>query len=192
MIALEPGAAGAFMQRLGRTIDATFGRPGAIVVVSAHTAAREPTLLAGSQHHAVYDFGGFDPKLNTLRYDAPGAPNLAPRVALLLQAAGFPVHVADDSGLDHGIWTALRYLWPDADVAVLPLAFVPTRPPAEQFRFGEALAALRAQGVLVLGTGSITHNLRRVFGASLRPDADQHEIPESRAFRGFTQETRNE
>ncbi|MFL6664936.1 MAG: dioxygenase, partial [Rhizobacter sp.] len=96
-----------------------------------------------------------------------------------------PVHVADDSGLDHGIWTALRYLWPDADVAVLPLAFVPTRPPAEQFRFGEALAALRAQGVLVLGTGSITHNLRRVFGAGLRPDADQREVPESRAFRDW-------
>ena len=88
MIALEPGAAGAFMQRLGRAVDRTFGKPGAIVAVSAHTAAREPVLLAGDQHHAVYDFGGFDPKLHTLRYDAPGAPDLAPRVALLLQAAG--------------------------------------------------------------------------------------------------------
>jgi len=188
MIALEPGAAGAYLGRLGRGIDRTFGKPGAIVVVSAHTAAREPVLLAGARHHAVYDFGGFDPKLSTLRYDAPGAPDLAPRVAQLLQAAGLPVHVTDDTGLDHGIWTALRYLWPDADVPVLPLAFVPTRPPAEQFRLGEALAPLRAQGVLVLGTGSITHNLRRVFAGGLRASAEQPEIPESAAFRRWMAE----
>lgn len=183
MIALEPGAAGAFMGRLGRDIDSRFGRPAAIVAVSAHTTAREPMLLAGDQHEAVYDFGGFDPKLYTLRYDAPGAPNLAPRVALLLQAAGLTVHVSGDSGLDHGIWTALRYLWPDADIPVLPLAFVPTQPPAEQFRLGQALAPLREQGVLVLGTGSITHNLRRVFAGGLRAAADQPEIAESAAFR---------
>jgi len=74
MIALEPGAAGAFMQRLGPAIDATFGRPRAIVAISAHTAARAPVLLAAPRHEAVYDFGNFDPKLFTLRYDAPGAP----------------------------------------------------------------------------------------------------------------------
>ena len=188
MIALEPGAAGAFMQRLGRAIDATFGRPGAIVVASAHTTAREPVLLAGAQHQAIYDFGGFDPKLYTLRYDAPGAPNLAPRVALLLQAAGLPVHVLDQGGLDHGIWTALRYVYPDADIAVLPLAFVPTQPPEAQFRLGEALAALREQGVLVLGTGSITHNLQRIFANGLHSPADQPEIPESRSFRDWMAE----
>jgi 4,5-DOPA dioxygenase extradiol len=188
MIALEPGAAGAFMQRLGRAVDRTFGKPGAIVAVSAHTAAREPVLLAGDPHQAVYDFGGFDPRLYTLRYDAPGAPDLAPRVALLLQAAGLPVHVSGDRGLDHGIWTALRYLWPEADIPVLPLAFVPTQPPAAQFRLGEALAPLRDQGVLVLGTGSITHNLRRVFAGGMRADTDQPEIPESAAFRAWMTE----
>ena len=185
MIALEPGAAGAFLSRLGPAIDATFGRPGAIVVVSAHTAAREPVLLAGAQHEAIYDFGNFDPRLNTLRYDAPGAPNLAPRVAGLLQAARIPVHVMDESGLDHGIWTALRYVYPEADIAVLPLAFVPTQAPAQQFALGEALAPLRAQGVLVLGTGSITHNLRRVFAGGLHGKADVPEIPESAAFRDW-------
>jgi 4,5-DOPA dioxygenase extradiol len=188
MIALEPGAAGAFLQRLGRAIDRTHGKPGAIVAVSAHTVAREPVLLAGDQHEAVHDFGGFDPRLYEMRYDAPGAPNLAPRVALLLQAAGLPVHVAGDAGLDHGIWTALRYLWPEADVPVLPLAFVPTQPPAAQFRLGEALAPLREQGVLVLGTGSITHNLRRVFAGGLRVSPDQPEIPESAAFRAWMAE----
>lgn len=185
MIALEPGAAGAFLSRLGPAIDATFGRPRAIVVVSAHTAGRAPVLLAGKRHEAVHDFGNFDPRLNTLRYDAPGAPDLAPGVASLLQAAGLPVHVLDEGGLDHGIWTALRYVYPAADIPVLPLAFVPSQPPAQQFALGEALAPLRAQGVLVLGTGSITHNLRRVFAGGLHGQADLPEIPESAAFRDW-------
>jgi 4,5-DOPA dioxygenase extradiol len=185
MIALQPGAAGAFLQRLGPAIDKTFGRPGAIVVVSAHTSAREPVLLAASQHEAVYDFGNFDPKLFTLRYDAPGAPNLAPRVAGLLEAAGVPVHVVDQGGLDHGIWTALRYVYPEADIAVLPLAFVRTQSPAQQFALGEALKPLRDEHVLVLGTGSITHNLQRVFSHGLIPPTDLPEEPQSAAFRGW-------
>jgi len=188
MIALEPGAAGAFMQRLGPQIDATFGRPKAIVSVSAHTAARVPVLLAAPRHAAIYDFGGFDPKLRTLRYDAPGAPQLAPRVAALLEAAGIGVQSVAEGGLDHGAWTALRYIYPAADIPVLPLAFVPDRSPAEQFKLGQALAPLAAEGVLVLGSGSITHNLRRVFVNGLRAPTDQPEIPESAAFRRWIHE----
>lgn len=185
MIALEPGAAGAFLQRLGPAIDARFGRPRAVIAVSAHTAAREPVLLAAARHQAVHDFGGFDPKLFTLRYDAPGAPGLAPRVAALLHAAGRPAHVLNEGGLDHGIWTALRYVYPAADVPILPLAFVPSQSPAEQFALGEALAPLREEGVLVLGTGGITHNLRRVFANGLDARSEQPEIPESAAFRAW-------
>jgi 4,5-DOPA dioxygenase extradiol len=188
MIALEPGAAGAFMQRVGPAIDATFARPKAIVSVSAHTAARAPVLLAGPRHAAVYDFGGFDPKLYTLRYDAPGAPELAPRVAALLAAKGIAVQALDEGGLDHGAWTALRYIYPEADVPVLPLAFVPTQPPAQQFALGAALAPLLEEGVLVLGSGSITHNLRRVFANGLRAPMDQPEIAESAAFRHWMAE----
>src|SRR4051794_35173318 len=81
MIALEPGDAGAFMRRLGPAIDAAYGRPRAILAISAHTAAREPVLLAGTRHEAVYDFGNFDPRLNELRYDAPGDRALADEVA---------------------------------------------------------------------------------------------------------------
>jgi 4,5-DOPA dioxygenase extradiol len=183
MIALEPGAAGAFMQRLGPAIDAAFGRPKAILAVSAHTAARAPVLLAAPRHEAVYDFGNFDPKLFTLRYDVTGAPALADRVASLLGAASIPVHVMAEGGLDHGIWTALRYLYPAADIPVLPLAFVPDQSPAQQFALGEALASLANEGVLVLGTGSITHNLRRAFSGGLRGPRQQAEIPESKAFR---------
>ena len=183
MIALEPGAAGAFMERLGPAIDATFGRPRAILAISAHTAARAPVLLAGGRHEAVYDFGNFDARLNRLRYDAAGAPALAGRVAELLGHAGLPVHTLDQGGLDHGIWTALRYVYPAADVPLLPLAFVPDQTPAEQFALGAALAPLANEGVLILGTGSITHNLRRVFATGLHAHGVQPEIPESAAFR---------
>ena len=186
MIALEPGAAGAFLSTLGSAIDAAFGRPKAILAISAHTAARTPVLLAAPRHAAVYDFGGFDPKLFTLRYDAPGAPQLAAQVAQLLAQAQISVNTTTEGGLDHGIWTALRYVYPEADVPVLPLAFVPSQSPAQQFALGAALAPLAAQGVLVMGTGSITHNLRRALAGGLRTDPDapaQPEIPESAAFR---------
>lgn len=184
MIALEPGAAGAFMKRLGLGVDAEFGRPKAILVISAHTAARAPVLLAAARHEAVYDFGNFDPRLNELRYDVAGAPELARYVSGLLEGAQLASHSLDQGGLDHGIWTALRYIYPNADVPVLPLAFVPNQSPAQQLALGAALAPLADEGVLILGTGSITHNLRRAFAGGLRPSGGkQAEIPESAAFR---------
>jgi 4,5-DOPA dioxygenase extradiol len=188
MTALEPRAAGAFMQRLGPAIDATFGRPRAVLALSAHTLARTPVLLAAERHAAVYDFGGFDDRLYTLRYDAPGAPELAKRVQVLLGDAGLDVQTVAQSGLDHGIWTPLRYAWPAADIAVLPLAWVPTQSPAAQFALGQALAPLAREGVLVMGSGSITHNLRRVFAGGLKADAEQPEIAESAAFRRWVLE----
>ena len=182
MTALEPREAGAFMQRLGPAIDAAFGRPRAILVLSAHTLARRPVLLAGARHHAVYDFGGFDPRLNTLRYDAPGAPALAARVQALLAEAGIDADRVDQGGLDHGIWTPLRYAYPDADVPVLPLAFDPRATPSALFALGAALAPLADEGVLLLGSGSLTHNLRMVFGG-VPPAIDADEIAASREFR---------
>jgi 4,5-DOPA dioxygenase extradiol len=184
MTALEPREAGAFMQRLGPAIDAAFGRPKAVLAVSAHTLARAPVLLAGPQHEAVYDFGGFDDRLYTLRYDAPGAPALAIQVEALLGQAGIDVHRAEQGGLDHGIWTPLRYMWPAADVPVLPLAFVPSWSPRQLFDLGAALAPLAAQGVLLMGSGSITHNLQRVFAGGAR-DVERAATPESTAFRDW-------
>ncbi len=186
MTALEPREAGAFMQDLGPVIAARFGRPKAILIASAHSLTREPVLLAAPHHAAVYDFGGFDDKLYTLRYDAPGAPALAERVQTLLQGAGLPVHVSREGGLDHGIWTPLRYMFPDADIPVLPLAWPPNWSPAQLFALGEALAPLADEGVLIIGSGSITHNLRRVFaGGGLHPQPDRAATPESSAFRDW-------
>ena len=187
MTALEPRQAGAFWQRLGPAIDATFGRPKAILVVSAHTLTRVPALLAGARHEAIYDFGGFDPKLQTLRYDAPGAPALAARVQGLLESAGLPAQSVDAGGLDHGIWVPLRSVYPGADVPVLPLGFPPNWTPAQLFALGAALAPLAAEGVLVIGSGSLTHNLRRVF-AGRPPAIDAPEATDSVAFRTWVEQ----
>jgi 4,5-DOPA dioxygenase extradiol len=185
MMALEPGVAGEFLKRLGPAIDRIFGRPRAILVISAHTSARESVLLAAKRHDTVHDFGGFPEALYKLRYDAPGDPALASEVAGLLEAGGFPVHVLDRGGLDHGIWTALRYMYPNADVPVLPLSLVPNELPARQFTTGELLAPLSSKGVLVMSTGSMTHNLR-LLGRGRRPDGSEPpEMPESAAFRAW-------
>jgi 4,5-DOPA dioxygenase extradiol len=185
MTALEPGAAGAFFTELGPRTDAAFGRPQAILAVSAHTLSREPTLLAAPRHDTVHDFSGFPDALYRLRWDAPGAPALADRVAGLLRAAGQPVQVLAQGGLDHGIWSPLRFAWPAADIPVLPLGFPPDWSPARLFALGEALAPLAAEGVLVMGTGSLTHNLRLVFGARSggMPALDAPQMPECAAFR---------
>jgi 4,5-DOPA dioxygenase extradiol len=183
MIALEPGAAGAWMSRLGPRLEATFGRPRAIVTVSAHTAARTPVVLAGDRHEAIYDFGGFDPKLRTLRYDAAGDPALARRVHGLLGEAGIAAQSVPEGGLDHGAWTALRFLFPKAEIPIVPLAYVADDAPERQFALGAALAPLAREGVLVIGSGSITHNLRRVFASGRMPAVDQPVTPESQAFR---------
>lgn len=181
MTALEPGAAGAYWQTLGRRIDERFGRPKAILVMSAHSLTREPVLLGAALHDTVHDFGGFPDALYQLRYDTPGAPALAAEAAALLQAAGQPVHLLPDGGLDHGIWVPLRSMYPDADIPVLPLAWPPMWSPERLFALGRALAPLREQGVLIIGSGAITHNLRLWAGG--RGPIDAPEIPESAAFR---------
>jgi 4,5-DOPA dioxygenase extradiol len=194
MVALQPREAGAFMQTLGHVLRLQYGTPKAVLVASAHTLARQPVLLGAAQHHAVYDFGGFDPQLRTLRYDAPGAPELATRAAALLAGAGLTAHIdaglhLGDGGLDHGIWTALRYVFPGAEVPVLPLAWPPSWQPAQLMALGQALAPLAAEGVWLLGSGSITHNLQRVFAdvakTGVMPPVDAPATPESTAFRDW-------
>ncbi len=201
MTALEPGATGPFWRRLGSALDALAGRPHAIVAVSAHSLApappraaagsvpggrapstRGPVLLAAARHPTVHDFGGFPDALYRLRYDTAGAPKLAGRIGQLMAAAELPLQRVDEGGLDHGIWTPLRFIYPDADVPVLPLAFPADWTPARLFQLGEALAPLAAEGVWILGTGSITHNLGLLFGAR-RPALDAPELPPSAAFR---------
>jgi 4,5-DOPA dioxygenase extradiol len=182
MTALEPREAGDFMHRLGQRCLTGPRRPRAVLAISAHSLTREPVLLAAAQHEAVYDFGGFDDALYTLRYDAPGAPSLAREVQTMLGAAGIAAHLLPEGGLDHGIWVPLRYLLPQADIPVLPLAWNPRATPADLMQLGAALSPLADDGVLIIGSGSITHNLQRVFARG-RVSADQPTTAESLAFR---------
>jgi 4,5-DOPA dioxygenase extradiol len=182
MTALEPRAAGDYFKRLGPALTQRFGRPKAVLAVSAHTLARGHVLLAAPRHEAVHDFGGFPEPLYRLRYDAPGAPELAPRVAQLMAEAGMTLTVLDRGGLDHGLWTPLRYIFPDGDVPVLPLSFSPADSPAHLMALGRGLAPLADEGVLVIGSGSLTHNLQMVFGGG-GADIDAAETPETAAFR---------
>jgi 4,5-DOPA dioxygenase extradiol len=182
MTALEPREAGAFWQQLGPAMATAATQPRAILAISAHSLTREPVLMAAAQHSTVHDFSGFPEPLYRLRYDAPGAPALAPRVAALVAAAGLPIHTTADGGLDHGIWAPLRFIWPEAHIPVLPLAFPPDWSPARLFALGQALAPLADEGVLVYGSGSLTHNLRLVFSGG-QPPIDAPEIAESAAFR---------
>lgn len=163
MIAITRSPASDFLDRLGSVIDATFGRPRAVVIVSAHTATRQPFVLGATRHDTIHDFGGFPRELYEQRYDAPGLPVLAAEVAQRLNAAGITTQAVPQGGLDHGIWTVLKRMWPAADVPVVPLSLVPNWKPTQQWAVGQALAPLRDDGVLVIGSGAMTHNLRRYF-----------------------------
>lgn len=170
MIAIETTPASQFLDRLGRTIDATFGRPRAAVVVSPHSSTRQLMALAGARHEAIHDFGGFPAELYAQRYDARGDTALAQDVARRLNAAGLSTQAVDASGLDHGIWTVMKRAWPGAEVPIVPLTLVPNWTPAQQWAVGRALAGLAEEGVLVIGSGAMTHNLRRFFGPRSVPD----------------------
>jgi 4,5-DOPA dioxygenase extradiol len=155
MMALEPGAAGAALSALGRSL----ARPRAIVVASAHWATRSPTVSTAPEPDTIHDFGGFAHPLYELAYPAPGAPQVARRAKALLDPAGLTTTLDPGRGLDHGAWVPLRYLFPDADVPVTQISIQPHLSPAHHYRLGEALRPLLDEGVLVIGSGSLTHNL---------------------------------
>lgn len=189
MIALEPGEAGLFMQRLGVAIRAQWGAPRAIVIVSPHTATPTPFVLGGAHHDTVHDFGGFPPALYEVVYDAAGEPDLAREVARRLQQAQVAATWTPHSGLDHGIWTTLMHLFPAADalnVPVVPLSLTPQASPEQMLAMGRALRGLREEGVLLIGSGSLTHNLRRFFQNPTPTDAPEE--PDCAAFRTWVEE----
>ncbi len=138
---------------------ATLPRPEAIVVVSAHWESRPLAIGATRPLPLIFDFYGFPQRFYQLQYAAPGAPETAARIRSLLRAAGIPSVDEPARGLDHGTYIPLLCMYPAADIPVLQIS-LPSEDPKELFAVGQALAPLRQEGVLLIGSGFLTHNLR--------------------------------
>lgn len=153
--ALEPGLAGANLAALGRRVP----RPQAVLVVSPHWMTREAQATLSLRPETIHDFGGFDPALYTLQYPAEGAHLAARRALELLQAAGLSATADADRGLDHGAWVPLMHLYPEADIPVFQVSLPQWLDADGAYGYGRALAPLAGEGVLIVGSGSLTHNL---------------------------------
>lgn len=165
-LALEPGRTGAALIALGRDLP----RPQAILVASAHWETVRPAASIASHPETIHDFGGFPDELYRMTYPAPGAPDVARQAKDLLDAAGIGADLDAGRGLDHGAWVPLRFVYPEADVPVTQLSIQPRLTPAHHYRVGEALRPLRRAGVLIVGSGSLTHNLRELNMSGTRAE----------------------
>ncbi len=150
---------------------ATLPRPEAILVMSAHFETNEPIVVANEKPDMIYDFGGFERELYSMRYDAPGAMPLVVEAAQLAQTAGMSARAATGRGYDHGTWVPLMLMYPAADIPVAQISVQPHQDGAHHAALGRALAPLREKGVLIVGSGSLTHNLQAFFRGNYAADA---------------------
>ena len=156
---LHPSTTRDFLAGLG----ATMPRPTAIVSISAHFPSLRPAVVVDAAPKMIYDFGGFERELYSMTYPAPGEPELAVRVAGLVTDAGHETILVEGRGFDHGTWVPLKLMYPAADIPVVQLSVQPRRDPRHHYEIGRALAPLVEEGVLILASGSLTHNLHEAF-----------------------------
>jgi 4,5-DOPA dioxygenase extradiol len=166
MNAIEPSRYSMAWQALGGRLP----RPQAILSVSAHWLTRGSAVTAMAKPQTIHDFGGFPQALYQVQYPAPGDPALAARVAELL--APLPVAMNQDWGLDHGTWSVLVHLFPQADIPVVQLSLDASQPPRYHYELAGKLAPLRDEGVLILGSGDVVHNLRAIRFMDAAPPYD--------------------
>lgn len=157
MTALDRGAYGKALAAFGKTVE-----PEAMVVISAHWQESGIRIASGAKPELIYDFGGFPRALYELRYDAPGAPELALGVKTELAQAGFEASLDESRGWDHGVWAPLRLMFPEARIPVVAVSLPYGWTPEKLYQAGRAMSGLRERGVLILGSGGIVHNLRRM------------------------------
>jgi 4,5-DOPA dioxygenase extradiol len=167
MHAIEPGEAAGAWKALATSIQ----RPRALLVASAHWETSLPMLTGRDRLETIHDFSGFPEELYRIRYDAPGAPAVASRAQALLRDAGYTGTIDGCRGIDHGAWVPLRYMYPERDVPVAQVSVQPALGTEHHLRLGEALAPLADDGVLVIGSGHVTHNLRDWMMSRREPSA---------------------
>ncbi|PWV65520.1 DODA-type extradiol aromatic ring-opening family dioxygenase [Plasticicumulans acidivorans] len=155
----------------------TLPRPRAILVASAHWETLQPTVNAVSVNQTIHDFYGFPQALFEMQYPAPGSSELADQISDLLCAAGLPCRTDTRRGLDHGAWSILRLIYPQADIPVVQISLQRGPGPAHHLQLGRALASLRERDVLVIGSGSFTHDLSRFRGQNLNAPSDPDIAP---------------
>ncbi|MEC7377811.1 MAG: class III extradiol ring-cleavage dioxygenase [Pseudomonadota bacterium] len=156
--ALEPGLAGPALTELGKRLP----RPSAVLVVSPHWMTEGVRVGTSAQPETLHDFGGFPPELYQLSYPAPGHPDLAGVALALLEAAGWKAQADAKRGLDHGAWVPLMHLFPDPSVPVFQISMPRDLDSAAAWQMGQALLPLEQENVLIIGSGSLTHNLYEV------------------------------
>jgi len=164
-LALQDDAVTRALRAFGETLDGAR----AIAVVSAHWQTRGGIRVnAVAKPEVIYDFGGFAPELYTMRYDAPGDPELAREIAAMLGAT-----LETERGWDHGLWVPLRHIRPKADIPIVEISLPSPSRGDDLLRLGAALAPLRDRGIAVMGTGGIVHNLRRINFAGVDAPAEE-------------------
>jgi 4,5-DOPA dioxygenase extradiol len=166
MFALEPGRLGPLLAAVGEQLGPALR---AILVISPHWQTRELRVMSSATPATIHDFGGFPRALFALQYRTCGDPAVSEAAATLLREAGFNVLLDGERGLDHGAWVPLRYLSPQGTVPVLQVSLPLGIDTAGSLRLGAALAPLREQGVLIVGSGSLTHNLQEFAPGASAP-----------------------
>jgi 4,5-DOPA dioxygenase extradiol len=168
LFALEPGSTGPALRQWGESL-LKQGPLRGIVIMSPHWMANGPMVMSNPQPHTWHDFGGFPAALYQLQYPAPGSPAIAQEVLGLLADAGISAQPDAKRPFDHGAWVPLMHLFPQANVPVVQVALPVGYGPSQVFAMGAALQSLREHGVLVMGSGSMTHNLAEFGGGGAAP-----------------------
>ena len=169
LFAVSPGTSGPALTAYGKQLQAAHPVKG-IVILSPHWMTERLAVMRNPTPETYHDFGGFPPALYELQYPAPGDIALSDRVQALLTSAGLNPIQDSDRPLDHGAWVPLLHLFPNADIPVVQVSLPIGWAPEQVFKLGQALQTLRELGILLIGSGSMTHNLSEFFGGDRKPD----------------------